>query len=118
MPRHRTAPSGNHREGLKTTTSSVLRRTLAAAHVVHRIRRRPLSPRRAASALAVAAMVLASVPALATSAAAFTDPSAPFNECPAAGVSHSCGVLLVFEPDGTVHTLTDPASRNPYESAD
>src|SRR5258708_10358013 len=63
-------------------------------------------------------MVLASVPALATSAAAFTDPSAPFNECPAAGVSHSCGVLLVFEPDGTVHILTDPASGNPYESAD
>jgi hypothetical protein len=74
--------------------------------------------RRIGAALTVTALAVVSVPALAGVAAA-ADPAPPFNQCPAVGLATSCGVLLVFEPDGSVHILSNTtASGNPYDGND
>jgi len=91
-------------------------RRRAVATFRQRLRRGYAGHRRSVIAATVAAMALALVPLTATMAAA--DPVAPFNQCPAVGVAHSCAVLLVVETDGSVHVLSDPSSGNPYEQAD
>jgi hypothetical protein len=70
--------------------------------------------------VAATVLALASVPLLATGAAAANppDPAAPFNQCPAVGNAHGCAVLIVLEPDGSVHLLGDTGSGNPYDGAD
>jgi hypothetical protein len=63
-------------------------------------------------------MAAAFLTAAAVPAGAATNPSPPFNECPAVGAAHSCAVLLVFQSDGTVSVLSDPNSGNPYDGSD
>jgi len=93
-----------------------LPRRPAVAALVHRLSGRYAKHRRAFAAATVALTALAWVPLTAVAAAA--DPVAPFNQCPVAGASHSCGVLLVVETDGTVHVLSDSSSGNPFDGAD
>jgi len=93
-----------------------LSRRPAVAAFIRRARGRYATHRRALATATVAALAFTLVPLTAGGAAA--DPVAPFNQCPAAGQSHSCGVLLVIQTDGTVHVLSDPGSGNPYEGSD
>jgi hypothetical protein len=53
-------------------------------------------PHRGAAAVAIAALAAACVAGTATSVAAATNPSPPFDECPVVGQAHGCAVLLVF----------------------
>ncbi|HTJ68365.1 MAG TPA: choice-of-anchor P family protein [Actinospica sp.] len=75
--------------------------------------------RRAAPAAVTAVAMAAALGAAGTVPAdAATNPSPPFNECPAVGQAHGCAVLLVFQSDGTVSVLSDPSSGNPYDGSD
>lgn len=80
--------------------------------ILDRIRRAGLAT---GTAMAMAAALLT---ATAGAAGAATNPSPPFNECPAVGNAHSCAVLLVFQSDGTVSVLSDTSSGNPYDGND
>ena len=40
--------------------------------------------------------------------------SPPFNQCPSVGGDTSCAILIVFNPDGTVTTVSDP-SQGPFD---
>ena len=44
-------------------------------------------------------------------------PTAPFNQCPAVGLSTACSVLLVVNPDRSVTVLRDD-TQSPYEGDD
>jgi len=74
--------------------------------------------RRLTAAGTVVALAAACLTATVSTAAAYTNPSPPFNECPAVGNATSCAVLLVFQSDGTVSILSDPNSGNPYDGSD
>lgn len=91
-----------------------------------RLRRTTVAPQRSVAAryagalLAGAMIAMATAPLLASSAAAANppDPSPPFSQCPVVGAAHGCGVLIVLEPDGSVHLLGDAGSGNPYDGND
>jgi hypothetical protein len=68
--------------------------------------------------VALAALAAACLATAAAPASAATNPSPPFDECPAVGQAHGCAVLLVFQSDGTVSVLSDPNSGNPYDGSD
>src|SRR5437660_12757322 len=81
---------------------------------------RPPVRRSAGLIVTTLATGLATVPLLASPAAAANppDPTPPFTQCPAVGSATGCAVLIVLEPDGSVHLLNDPGSGNPYDGAD
>src|SRR5712691_997025 len=47
--------------------------------------------------------------------AAPSTPAPPFTQCPAIGADTSCGILIVFNADGTTSILSDP-SQGPFDS--
>src|SRR5579859_7729813 len=53
-----------------------------------------------------------------TPASAFAaPPSPPFTQCPAIGADTSCGILIVFNADGTTTILTD-GTQGPFDSVE
>ncbi len=46
-----------------------------------------------------------------------TPPSKPFKQCPAIGADTSCGILVVFNPGGTVSVYLD-SSQGPYDGSE
>jgi hypothetical protein len=63
--------------------------------------------------LALALGMLAAIPAASFGAA----PTPPFNQCPAIGADTSCGILIVFNADGSITTYGDP-TQGPYDGID
>ena len=57
---------------------------------------------------------LLSLTLMAVAGGASAAPVPPFIQCPPVGLDTSCGILIVYNPDGTRITLADP-SQPPFD---
>src|SRR6266566_1413992 len=57
---------------------------------------------------------LLSVMLMAVAGGASAQPVPPFSQCPSVGLDTSCGILIVYNPDGSRITLVDP-TQPPYD---